>query len=145
MSNSTPPSTGAPVAGDAANVALRHPNEIPLFALCLIFSLVVYVAVGIPLVVAMVGSPALLIPVLLCGLAGETVPWADSLAVIAAIDAVADQRTQLYRNAALELDRQVGDAAARIELERRDDRRGRTDINAGIATAAVFLSGVVDR
>ena len=47
------------------------------------------------------------------------VPRADELAVVAAVDAVADQRPQLERDRPVVLDRQVGDAAPRIEPVRR--------------------------
>ncbi len=42
--------------------------------------------------------------------AGETVPRAHQLAIIAPIDAVADQRTQFLRNAVLEFNGEIGDA-----------------------------------
>src|SRR5438270_12977635 len=44
----------------------------------------------------------------------EAVPRAHELTVVAAIDAVANQRTQLFRDGALVLDRQIGDAAPGI-------------------------------
>ena len=53
------------------------------------------------------------------------VPRAHELAVVAAIDAISDQRAQRFGDAAGELDRQVRDAAPRIELVRCDDRTGR--------------------
>src|SRR3569832_306712 len=42
----------------------------------------------------------------------ELVPWADELAIVAAVDTIADQRPQLDRNAALQFNRQIGNAAA---------------------------------
>src|SRR5215204_2638165 len=51
----------------------------------------------------------------------ELVPGTKELAIVAAEDAVADSRPQVFRDRPLELDRQVGDAAARVELVRRDD------------------------
>ena len=64
----------------------------------------------------------------------ELVPRADREAIVAAVDAVADQRAQLARDRALVLDGEVGDAAPRIEpvgrretprSGRRRGRRGR--------------------
>src|SRR3954468_6181059 len=69
----------------------------------------------------------------------ESVPRADELTIVAAVDAVPDQRTQLFRNRALVLDRQVGDAAARVELVGTDDRLGRTDVDAAVAGAAMLF------
>ena len=45
------------------------------------------------------------------GGAGEAVPRADGQAIVAAIDAVADQRAELERDRAFVLDGQVGNAA----------------------------------
>ena len=47
--------------------------------------------------------------------ARELVPRTGKLAVVAAVDAVADQRPQLGRDRAGVLDRQVADAAPRVE------------------------------
>ena len=47
--------------------------------------------------------------------AGEFVPRADGETIVAAIDAIAHRRAKLGRDMALVLDRQVGNAAARIE------------------------------
>src|SRR5690606_6963201 len=52
----------------------------------------------------------------------EAVPRTGELAVVAAVDAVADRRAKRLRNRTLQLDRQVGDAAARVDAVRRDDR-----------------------
>src|SRR5260221_2157355 len=71
----------------------------------------------------------------------EAVPRAYQLAVVAAIDAVADQRPQLLRDGALELDGEIGDAAARIELVGPGDRLRRADIDAALAGAAVLAYG----
>src|ERR1700751_721223 len=61
--------------------------------------------------------------------AGEFVPGAHELTVIAAEDAVADRGAQLRRDCGLVLDGEVGDAAPRIEPERGDDRPGRAGRN----------------
>ena len=53
------------------------------------------------------------------------VPRARELAIVATVDAIADQRAQVFRNAAFELDRQVRNAPPRVELVGRDDRAGR--------------------
>ena len=67
-------------------------------------------------------------------LARELVPRADRQAIVAAVDAIADRGAQLRRDRPLVLDRQIGDAAARVEpigrgegaaSGRRRGRRGR--------------------
>ena len=59
--------------------------------------------------------------------------------------AVADGRAELLRDRAVVLDREVGNAAARIELVRRRDRAGRAGRQAGAAAAAAVLGARVDR
>ena len=54
---------------------------------------------------------------------GEAVPRADREAIVAAIDAVADRRPEFLRDRPLMLDREIGDAAPRIEPERAPGRR----------------------
>lgn len=66
--------------------------------------------------------------VALPGGAGEAIPWADDLAVVAAEYPVADQWPQLQRNRALVLDGQVGDAASRVQPVGADEGRGRADV-----------------
>ena len=80
----------------------------------------------------------------LCG-TGKTVPGADQLAVIAAIDPVAEQRAQRFRYGVAQFNGQVGDAQAGIQFVRPEDRAGRTDIDAGLAAAAVCLAGGIQR
>src|SRR6185503_4847749 len=77
--------------------------------------------------------------VLLAGRLREAIPRAHQLAVVAAVDPVADERAQLLRDRALVLDRQVGDAAPRVELVRPADRLRRADVDAALAGAAVVL------
>src|SRR5690606_17221987 len=48
--------------------------------------------------------------------AGKLVPRANGQAIVAAIDPVADRGSERVRYGALVLDREVGDAAARVEL-----------------------------
>ena len=52
-------------------------------------------------------------------------------------------RAELGGDVALVLDRQVGDAAARIELVGRGERVGRADVEAAPAAAAVVGLGRV--
>ena len=66
----------------------------------------------------------------------ELVPGADELAVVASEDPVADRGSQRLGNRAVVLDREVGNAAARIELVGRRDRAGRAGGQAGAAAAA---------
>src|SRR3990172_3282958 len=75
----------------------------------------------------------------------EPVPRADKLAVVAAEDAIADERAQLLGDRPAQLNGEVGNAAARVEIVRRDDRAGRTDIHAGAAGAAVIFDRYLDR
>ena len=73
---------------------------------------------------------------------GEFVPGADELAVVAAVDAVADQRAQFQRNWPGVLDRQVRNAAPRVKPVRRDDGLRGAHVDAGAATAAVRRDGI---
>ncbi len=66
------------------------------------------------------------------------VPGAYQLAVVAAEDAIAHQRTQFERYGTVMLDGQVGDAAACIELIGTNEGVRRADIEAGPAAAAVI-------
>src|SRR6185295_18480580 len=61
---------------------------------------------------------------------GKAVPGAGELAIVAAVDPVADERAQLDRNGSLVLDRQVRDATPRVELVRPEDRLRRADVDA---------------
>src|SRR5206468_168636 len=69
---------------------------------------------------------------------GEAIPRADLLAHVAAEDPVADERPQIARDRALELDREVGDAEPSVELVGRDDRAGRAGRDAAGARAAAL-------
>src|SRR5437667_3643523 len=57
----------------------------------------------------------------------ELVPRAHQLAIVAAVHAVADQRPQFQWDAALQLDRQIGNAAPRIEPVGAEDGLRRAD------------------
>src|SRR6185437_14390257 len=76
---------------------------------------------------------------------GVLVPRTRELAVVAAVDSIADQRAQGFRNAALELDRQVGNAAARVQLVRRDNGTGGAGGYARAAAAAMRAGRGRDR
>jgi hypothetical protein len=72
------------------------------------------------------------------GGAGElVVPGAGFLAEVAAEEPVADQRALGVGERAAAFDRQVGDAAARVELARGGQGAGRAGVEAGAAGAAV--------
>ena len=73
----------------------------------------------------------------------ELVPRADGQAVIATIDAVADRGSKLARDRALMLDREIGDAAPRVDPVGRGERLGRTGVEAGAALAAMVRFGRV--
>ena len=74
------------------------------------------------------------------GALGELVPRADGLAIVAAVHLVADQGPHLDGNGALQLDRQVGNAAARVELVRPQDglRRAHRDARRALAATRRF-------
>src|SRR5712671_4798016 len=66
------------------------------------------------------------------------VPRADELAVVAAEYAVADERPQFDGNAPFQLDREIGNAAPRVQRIRCDDGARRADIQTLGAAAAVL-------
>ncbi len=76
---------------------------------------------------------------------GETVPGTDQLAVITAVDAVAEQRSQFIGNAAFVFNSEIGDAASGIHHIGLDNGRSRTDIETGPATAAMVANGLIRR
>src|SRR5688572_12740764 len=77
--------------------------------------------------------------------ARELVPGTDELAVVATVDAIAHHAPQLDGNRAVELDRQIRDAAARIELIGRGYSAGGARGNARAARAAMRADGFVER
>ena len=81
----------------------------------------------------------------LAGVDGELVPRAGRKAIVAAIDAIAKQRPQFLIDRAAMLDRQVGNAAPRIQLERRRKGPGGAGVQTGGAAAAVVALGRVGR
>ncbi len=80
---------------------------------------------------------------LLVGGRGELVPGADRQAVVAAVDPVAHGLAVAPWHGAVMLDGQVGEAGARVELERRGEGLGRADVQAGPAGAAMLAGGRV--
>ncbi len=74
---------------------------------------------------------------------GETVPWADGSAVIAAIDTVPDERAEVFGYTPFEFDGEVGDAASGVEVVRRGDGSSGACIDATCAgPTAVFRRGI---
>ena len=71
--------------------------------------------------------------VLLGGGTRKLVPRADQLAVVAAVDAIADRAAKLQRNRTGEFDGEVGNAAPCIQPVRRDDGAGGAGGHAGAA------------
>src|SRR6185295_5273739 len=65
-------------------------------------------------------------------------------AVVAAIDAVADQRPQLLGDGALVLDGEIRNAAPRIELVGSADRLRRANIDAALTTSTGILLFLID-
>ena len=58
-------------------------------------------------------------------LSGESIPRARGEAIVAAVNAIANGGAKLERNGTLEFDREIRNATAGIELERRGDGGGR--------------------
>ena len=75
----------------------------------------------------------------------ELVPGANELAIVAAEDPVADRWTERLGNRPMVLDRQVGNAAACVELIGRSDRTRRAGGHAGAAASAAVRRARVDR
>lgn len=71
---------------------------------------------------------------------GKAVPGTDQLAVIAPINAIADEGAQRFRYRSIVLDGQVGDATACIQLVRGKDCLGGADVQAGATGTAVIGS-----
>jgi len=78
------------------------------------------------------------------GLRGEPVPGAGGEAIVAPVDPVADEGTQVFGNGALEFDGQVRDATTGIEGEGRWERVGGAGVEAAGALAAEVPRGWVD-
>src|SRR3569832_2414463 len=66
----------------------------------------------------------------------ELVPWADELAIVAAVDTIADQRPQLDRNAALQFNRQIGNATTYNKPKQTKEHQQRTDNKTDTALPA---------
>src|SRR5580698_9230493 len=73
----------------------------------------------------------------------EAVPRADIEAIITAEHVVADERTKLDGDRTFQLDREIADAEAGVELVRRDDGARRAGVDAAMTGAAVFVLGLV--
>ena len=74
-----------------------------------------------------------------------TIPGADQLAVIAAVDTVPDKRTEFFRYRPFEFNGEIGDAAARIHRIRLNDGTRRANGHAGHAAPATFLYRTIYR
>ena len=83
--------------------------------------------------------------VLLYAGAGEFVPRTHELAIVAAVDAVADGVAQLERNRARKLDGEIGDAAPRIQSIGRDDGARGAGRQARTAGSAVRCARLIHR
>lgn len=74
---------------------------------------------------------------------GETVPRADGGAVVAPIDAVTDERAEVFGDAPFEFDGEVRNAPSGVEMVRAGDGSGGTCVDATCAgPAAVFCWGI---
>src|SRR5271170_5950099 len=78
-----------------------------------------------------------------CG-ARKLVPRTYQLAIIAAVDAIADGAAKLNGNRSAELNGQVGNAASSVKTVRCDDGTGRAGGHAGATRAAVRAALAVD-
>src|SRR3990167_3226856 len=72
------------------------------------------------------------------GRAGEAVPRADDLAVIATEHPVADQRAQIFGDRAFQFDGQVRNAAPGVQHIGADEGIGRANVQARSAASAMF-------
>ncbi len=77
-------------------------------------------------------------------LARKPVPGAGHLAVVAAVDPVADERPQILGNASLQFNGEIGNAAARIELIWTHDRPSGASADAAPAASAVLADRRID-
>src|SRR6516164_4336175 len=75
----------------------------------------------------------------------ELVPRTHELTVIAAEDAVADERAELHRDRAVVLDGEIGDATSGIEPVGGDDGARRTGRAARLAGPAVRARRFIER
>ena len=71
--------------------------------------------------------------------ARKLVPGTYRQAIVAAIDPIADRRTEFHRYGAFQLNGQIGDAKPRIELKRAGDCPRRAGVQASGAGAAAIL------
>src|SRR5258708_2416655 len=78
-------------------------------------------------------------------LARELVPGADQLAIVAAVDAVADSFAKLDGNRFTQFDRQIRDTAPRVEFVGRDNRLRRTNLYTFDTGAAMIAGRRIDR
>lgn len=74
---------------------------------------------------------------------GEAVPRAASLAVVATVNAIANQGAEFLGDGASQLYGQVGNTASGINFVWSDDGPGWAGIEAGVAGAAVIINGWV--
>jgi hypothetical protein len=75
----------------------------------------------------------------------ELVPGADRQAIVAAIDAVANQGAHLARDRPLQFDGQIGNAAPGVELIRCREGRCGADVETAPAGTAMVALGLVGR
>ena len=80
----------------------------------------------------------------LCRELRELIPRADQLAIITAINAIAERRAQRNWNRTLQLNRQIRNTQTRIQLKRRGNRTRWTGTDAARARAAVFACGQIN-
>src|SRR5690606_27830286 len=73
----------------------------------------------------------------------ELVPRANGQAIVAAVDAISDPRAEFVRDRPFKLDRQIGNAAPGIELERSRESLGGASILAGRAGPATLVMAKV--
>ena len=76
---------------------------------------------------------------------GELVPRAAQLAVVAAVDPIADVLAEPRGDRSPQFNGQVGNATSRIKLVGRDNCSGRTDVDAGTTRAAMIAHRAICR
>jgi len=73
----------------------------------------------------------------------EAIPRTAGLAIVATVDAIADQRAEFLWNGPVQLDGQVGNAASRVDAIGGNDGARRARIDAGGAGAAVAIERLI--
>ena len=69
---------------------------------------------------------------------GESIPWTDIQTIVATEDPISDERAKLQWNRTFQFDRQIRNAAARVQTMRSCDRPGRARFDAALTYPAAI-------